>query len=468
MKKIFLIFLVFFCGIISFGIKGKATSISTQYIHAEYNKNYDETNILDEFDYCFKGRVSSYIQTSQYNGNGSDIPYSFFNVDVTHNIKGNTENSIIIKFYGGYTEDNTLVLLEGMSYPEIGEEYMFYCDQTRYTFEEDNRTLDFSYVVSMKENMQKASYETQNNISEEALKKTESNIMPYRAPSPNYDLIKDDNAGTADNYTFEKAYTIDLEEQKSVAINDKGARYYKFTAPSLEYYAVYSTTANSRPNDPVVEVYNSNYQLIGYNHNVYENDHGIYTTTGDNFFQQFYAEKNQTIYFKVDIADDEGSFYLHVKIDNNHLSNILDLMNDSNCVDGKRKVDYKIKSKYIEEINYGINEWNKLESIRFVPDSSGTINDITISDFYDNDTKTVAETNYIFDTVKYNDYYFGRMTKEQRIKTVLHEFGHVLGLEEFTKIETDVNVMHQGIRSITRLGPADIAAYRAKWDLRYD
>lgn len=52
----------------------------------------------------------------------------------------------------------------------------------------------------------------------------------------------------------------------------------------------------------------------------------------------------------------------------------------------------------------------------------------------------------------------------ERIKTCLYEFGHVLGLDEFTNIETTSNVMHQGIRGVTTLGSADIAVYRAKWN----
>lgn len=69
----------------------------------------------------------------------------------------------------------------------------------------------------------------------------------------------------------------------------------------------------------------------------------------------------------------------------------------------------------------------------------------------------------VADIIKFNDYYYESMTEAQRTKTSLHEIGHALGLDEFTDLESTRNVMHQGIRSTTKLGPADIGVYRKKW-----
>ena len=51
---------------------------------ADYEKDYSLLNLKDEFNYSFKGQVISYIGTSQYNGNGTNIPYTYFNVDVRY------------------------------------------------------------------------------------------------------------------------------------------------------------------------------------------------------------------------------------------------------------------------------------------------------------------------------------------------------------------------------------------------
>lgn len=61
-----------------------------------------------------------------------------------------------------------------------------------------------------------------------------------------------------------------------------------------------------------------------------------------------------------------------------------------------------------------------------------------------------------------NDQFFVNMSRNERIKTILHELGHVLGLDEFTGKEESNNVMCQGLMQLTKLGPADIGAYREK------
>ena len=43
--------------------------------------------------------------------------------------------------------------------------------------------------------------------------------------------------------------------------------------------------------------------------------------------------------------------------------------------------------------------------------------------------------------------------------TILHEIGHSLGITEMN-FESEINVMKQGIKSITKLGPYDIGVYR--------
>jgi Zn-dependent peptidase ImmA (M78 family) len=63
------------------------------------------------------------------------------------------------------------------------------------------------------------------------------------------------------------------------------------------------------------------------------------------------------------------------------------------------------------------------------------------------------------------------MTSQQRFKTMMHELGHALGINEMntsgnSKIssnESNLNVMVQGIRATTQIGPCDRNVYRYLW-----
>ncbi len=434
--------------------------VEAKYFYSEYSKDYANLNLFEEFNYVFRGKIDSYISTSQFNGNGTEIPYTFFNVKVLEQIKGNLEENIIIKFYGGYNLEGTLLLLENMSYPNIGEIFYFYCNKTNLTFEEDGRTINNSYAITSHYNIRKQLQNDNNfdNISNfQSLNKT-SQINPTS-------VIIGGGSNLPANTSFEKAWDIELNSPTNVNILPQHKKYYKFCRDTLDYISVYST-GNV---DPVLKLYDSDQNLIAQNDNVNHNEHGGEITTGKNFFLNFYADKNKTYYIEVSLSSpsNSGSFTLNVIKDNWIKSDVQDLLWEFDGVDGKKKVDYKIESYYVNETNYAIAEWNKLGSVSFKPDTGSTTNNVKIKDYSDSEYNApVALTtyNWIFEmTVKYNLVYFTHMTTEQRIKTILHELGHVLGLDEFTDLEDSINVMVQGIRAQTKLGPADIGVYRSKW-----
>ena len=82
------------------------------------------------------------------------------------------------------------------------------------------------------------------------------------------------------------------------------------------------------------------------------------------------------------------------------------------------------------------------------------------------------------DLLRINEYYFSTRTTEEKYKTLMHELGHALGIDEMnpvTTIYTDgnenivdfesySNVMVQGTRSLTELGPCDKSVYRYLWE----
>ena len=434
--------------------------VKTKYFYADYSKNYEDLNPLEEFNYAFKGKIDSYITTSQFNGNGTEIPYTFFNVKVLEKIKGNVEDNVIIKFYGGYDLEGNLLLLENMCYPSIGEIFYFYCNKTNLTFEEDGRTINNSYTITSNYNMTKQ-LQSNNNLNDISNLQSSHNTSQVKPTS----VIIGGGSILPANTTFEKAWDIVLNSSTNVNILPQHKKYYKFCRDTLDYISVYSTGTV----DPVLKLYDDNQNLIAQNDNVSPNKHGSEITTDKNFFLNFYADKNKTYYIEVSLSSptSSGSFTLNVVKDNWIKSNVEDLLWGVDGVDRTMKVDYKIESNYVNETNYAIAEWNKLGSVSFLPDTSSTTNNVKIKDYSDseNDAPVAVTTyNWIFEmTVKYNLVFFTHMSAEQRIKTILHELGHVLGLDEFTNSEDSINVMVQGIRAQTKLGPADIGVYRSKW-----
>ena len=47
----------------------------------------------------------------------------------------------------------------------------------------------------------------------------------------------------------------------------------------------------------------------------------------------------------------------------------------------------------------------------------------------------------LYNGVYLNDYYYSNMNRLERIKTTIHEIGHILRLNEFTNKESNQNVM---------------------------
>ena len=347
-----------------------------------------------------------------------------------------------------------------MCYPSIGEIFYFYCNKTNLTFEEDGRTINNSYTITSNYNMTKQ-LQSNNNLNDISNLQSSHNTSQVKPTS----VIIGGGSILPANTTFEKAWDIVLNSSTNVNILPQHKKYYKFCRDTLDYISVYSTGTV----DPVLKLYDDNQNLIAQNDNVSPNKHGSEITTDKNFFLNFYADKNKTYYIEVSLSSptSSGSFTLNVVKDNWIKSNVEDLLWGVDGVDRTMKVDYKIESNYVNETNYAIAEWNKLGSVSFLPDTSSTTNNVKIKDYSDseNDAPVAVTTyNWIFEmTVKYNLVFFTHMSAEQRIKTILHELGHVLGLDEFTNSEDSINVMVQGIRAQTKLGPADIGVYRSKW-----
>ena len=437
----------------NFLVKIKVSASNTIYYHADYVEDQENIDLLDRYSYAFRGKVVSYISTSLYNGNGTDIPYSYFEVEPYEVIKGDISDNVIIKFYGGYDGNGDLVLLEGMEYPEIDKNYKFYCDMTSLDYEDDGRTIDHSLVIFNPHNM--VEYDHLDNF---------INRISSRASGPIISDPIDKGEGNITNISFETAYEISLNTQRSVYMPVNTARYYKYTTNSLDYLSIYSIGSL----DCIVSVYDSNYNLITSNDDV--NNRGLSYTSNTNFFANFYGDIYTTYYIKVELFSQNnfGTFYMYLIKDNWTSSSINNLVSGYDSVNFNNEINYLSTSQFTSEINYGVSEWNKLESVIIQPITSAPTDNsyVYVSDCHDIDAEYSAMYSYYFTSysqIKFNTYYLLYYTESEVIKTVIHEFGHALGLNEFTNLEGTNNAMHQGRISYTHLGNADIAVYRYLW-----
>ena len=99
----------------------RVSNDATKIYSANYIDDYETADLLETFDYAFIGKVTSLVGSSQYNGNGMEIPYTFFNVKITNVKKGELASNIVIKFYGGYDEENKMARLVD----ETNEDYLY-------------------------------------------------------------------------------------------------------------------------------------------------------------------------------------------------------------------------------------------------------------------------------------------------------------------------------------------------------
>ncbi|MDD2518274.1 MAG: hypothetical protein PHI05_01625 [Bacilli bacterium] len=125
---------------------------------------------------------------------------------------------------------------------------------------------------------------------------------------------------------------------------------------------------------------------------------------------------------------------------------------------GKQKITYKNESIY-SVANEAV-KWSNLGLVSIFPTLVSDY-DVRIANYSQVDN-IYGYTNFLASVIAYNNYYFKSMNSYQRTYTILHEFGHALGLDERNVVGHNT-VMRQGNYSQTNIGSHDIATYNCHW-----
>ncbi len=462
MKRI--VYLVLFFGslLISSNFKVDSLAFGNQikFLNGDYAyEGLNEAEKVLNFDNHFVGTIKNIHSVSQFNGKGTPVPYTYFNVTVNKVIKGNVDDEVVIKFYGGINEENDLILLDDLSYPIIGEKYSFYSNKSNILFSEDQRTITNSFVVSNKTNMVLEKKQLPKKLSIIKNDLINNYIDILRISDPGGDLPEPSNEGTS----FGNAIPKGINTVSNPYFMGYSEIYYVIRRSYIDYVSVFSL-GNL---DLKIELYDANRNIIASNDNVAQFTRGYALTQNPNFFLSFYMDKDTTYYLKISETKGlNGSSTIKLMVDN-YCFDINDLIFDDerHDVDSGMKVHYTDKTNYGSSIVEAINYWNKLGVVTFEKDGLFTTNDVTLKEINDKDSNYFALHSYKKggSTINFNNYYMNVFNYKEKLKTIVHEFGHCLGLDDFSQIEGSENVMLQGRREFEKFGSSDLAAYRKKW-----
>lgn len=123
-----------------------------RYRDIEYSVDFSSVESITEWaDYVFIGKVEQKLYTEQYDGNGHDLPYTYYSLSVIEYLKGSKEGNERLLFYGGYDFLRNLVIFKKNDIlPEEGEYYLFLVKKV-IPSEKDRRAEPGSYYLFQNE-----------------------------------------------------------------------------------------------------------------------------------------------------------------------------------------------------------------------------------------------------------------------------------------------------------------------------
>ena len=103
-------------------------------------------------------------------------------------------------------------------------------------------------------------------------------------------------------------------------------------------------------------------------------------------------------------------------------------LNTWDLVDSGKHLDWSGKTKYSSYVTTATKKWNAYKKGIIRKDTVSTINDVTVSDYHKKDKKWGVASKE--GTIKFNTYNMDKDKDDDagRLNTVMHEFGHALGL----------------------------------------
>lgn len=138
------------CGILLFVIGGFATLNIRRinYLNSNIVLYKTDKEYIDSYDYVYIGKVDKELTTKGYDGTGTDIPYTFYQISIVENLKGVAEDTERICFYGGKEYLNTWTLYnENSELLEKDKIYLFFTNKKNPNSENNRADKDDFIIV---------------------------------------------------------------------------------------------------------------------------------------------------------------------------------------------------------------------------------------------------------------------------------------------------------------------------------
>lgn len=110
---------------------------------------YNPSNVGETvayFDYIFIGKIDEIVGISQYDGTGTDIPYTLYSISIFEYLKGQGPIDEEIVFYGGTNELDELILYMGTTeLPKVDQYYIFLSNKSANDY---GRIKEGQFIIS--------------------------------------------------------------------------------------------------------------------------------------------------------------------------------------------------------------------------------------------------------------------------------------------------------------------------------
>lgn len=128
-------------------------------------------------------------------------------------------------------------------------------------------------------------------------------------------------------------------------------------------------------------------------------------------------------------------------------------------IDSGGHLDWDGSTTYIDFFKQAVETWNNYKPGVICEDTIWVIEDVTISDYSERNTTTLAVTSRDTASIKFNRYRMNFHGGDEVRNVCIHELGHALGLDH----NTSSDVMCSYVTKINKLSANDKASYDASY-----